>query len=105
KSWSLDQSFGKSNRANEQGNARKGSGNLPSSIETNPRDHLKSILTTVEANTFPIRRIRPSKYAVSAPQNKDGSYGLNDLDAYSIGTTLLEDALPPKEKDPWSIDS
>ncbi|GKB69624.1 zinc finger, CCHC-type containing protein [Tanacetum coccineum] len=81
----------------------KGFGNLPSSIETNPRDHLKSILTTIEANTFPIRRIRPSKYAVSAPQNKDGSYGLNDLDAYSIGTTLLEDALPPKEKDPWSI--
>ncbi|GJX34347.1 DNA/RNA polymerases superfamily protein [Tanacetum coccineum] len=81
----------------------KGSRNLPSSTETNPRDYLKSISTTVEANIFPIRHIRPSKYVVSAPQNKDGSYGLNDLDAYSIGTTLLEDALPPKEKDPWSI--
>ncbi|GKB15187.1 uncharacterized mitochondrial protein-like protein [Tanacetum coccineum] len=28
-----------------------------------------------------------------------GSYGLKDLDAYSIGTTFLDDALPPKEKD------
>ncbi|GKB30635.1 zinc finger, CCHC-type containing protein, partial [Tanacetum coccineum] len=28
-----------------------------------------------------------------------GSYGLKDLDAYSIGTTLRNDALPRKEKD------
>ncbi|GKB98820.1 uncharacterized mitochondrial protein-like protein, partial [Tanacetum coccineum] len=27
----------------------------------------------------------------------------NDLGAYSIGTTLLDDALPPKEKDLWSF--
>nr|GEU46674.1 hypothetical protein [Tanacetum cinerariifolium] len=32
-----------------------------------------------------------------------GSYGLKDLDAYSIGTTLLDDALPPKEKDTGSF--
>ncbi|GKE83853.1 zinc finger, CCHC-type containing protein, partial [Tanacetum coccineum] len=30
---------------------------------------------------------------------EDGSYELKDLDAYSIGTTLLDDALPTKEKD------
>nr|GEV34872.1 reverse transcriptase domain-containing protein [Tanacetum cinerariifolium] len=29
---------------------------------------------------------------------EEGSYGLKDLDAYSIGTTLLDDALPRKEK-------
>ncbi|GJU15274.1 homeodomain-like protein [Tanacetum coccineum] len=28
---------------------------------------------------------------------------MKDLDAYSIGTTLFDDALPPKEKDPGSI--
>ncbi|GJZ69602.1 hypothetical protein Tco_0633152 [Tanacetum coccineum] len=32
-----------------------------------------------------------------------GSYGLKDLDAYSIGTTLHNDSLPKKEKDPGSF--
>ncbi|GJZ48861.1 putative reverse transcriptase domain-containing protein [Tanacetum coccineum] len=68
--------------------------------------------------------VRSSRYAESAPQNsklffeprqatipfpsrlyddrydeEKGSYGLKDLDAYSIGTTLRNDALPRKEKD------
>ncbi|GJX68930.1 gag-pol polyprotein [Tanacetum coccineum] len=73
----------------------KGTRNLPSLTETNPRDLVKSILTTVETNTTLIRRIRPSRYAISVPQN--------NLDAYSIGTTLLDDALPTKEKDPRSF--
>nr|GEY12564.1 hypothetical protein [Tanacetum cinerariifolium] len=85
----------------------------------------KSISTTVEIDMTPIRRIRPRRYAVSRPQNsklffvpskvtipfpislyddccdeEEGSYELKDFDAYSIGTTLLDDALPPKEKDP-----
>ncbi|GJT97339.1 ribonuclease H-like domain, reverse transcriptase, RNA-dependent DNA polymerase [Tanacetum coccineum] len=34
---------------------------------------------------------------------EEGSYELKDLDAYSIGTTLLDDALPTKEKDPGSF--
>nr|GEY25591.1 hypothetical protein [Tanacetum cinerariifolium] len=34
---------------------------------------------------------------------EEGSYGLKDLDAYSIETTLFYDALPPKEKDPGSF--
>ncbi|GJT41727.1 uncharacterized mitochondrial protein-like protein [Tanacetum coccineum] len=33
----------------------------------------------------------------------EGLYGLKDLDAYSIGTTLLDDVLPSKEKDPGSF--
>nr|GEV38098.1 hypothetical protein [Tanacetum cinerariifolium] len=102
--------------------------NLPSSTETNPRDYVKSISITVETNTTPIRRIGPGRYAVLGSQNsklffvpsqaiipfpnrlfddccdeEEGSYRLNDLDAYSIRTTLLDDALPPKEKDPWSF--
>ncbi|GJZ57939.1 hypothetical protein Tco_0613433 [Tanacetum coccineum] len=81
----------------------RGSGNLPSSTETNPRDHVKLISTNVKVDTFLIRRNRPSQYIVSTLQNKEGSYGLKDLDAYSIGTTLPDNALPPKEKDPGSF--
>nr|GEY72437.1 hypothetical protein [Tanacetum cinerariifolium] len=35
--------------------------------------------------------------------SKNGSYGLKDLDAYLIGTTLRNDSLPKKEKDPGSF--
>nr|GEX74520.1 hypothetical protein [Tanacetum cinerariifolium] len=105
-----------------------GSENLPSSTKTNPRDHVKSISTTVETDTTLIRRIRPSRYTVSGPQNSklffmpsqatipfpsrlyddccdddEGSYELKNLDAYSIRTTLLDDALPTKEKNPGSF--
>ncbi|GKC95161.1 ribonuclease H-like domain, reverse transcriptase, RNA-dependent DNA polymerase [Tanacetum coccineum] len=47
----------------------RGSGNLPSSTEMNPRDHVKSISTIVETDTTSIRRIGPTQYAVSGPQN------------------------------------
>nr|GEU41941.1 hypothetical protein [Tanacetum cinerariifolium] len=100
------------------------SGSLPSSTKTNLRDNVKSISTTLKADTFLISRIRPSQYAVSAPLNsklffeprqatipfpsrsyddfydeEEGLYRLKNLDAYSIGTTLLSDALSRKEKD------
>ncbi|GKA32401.1 retrovirus-related pol polyprotein from transposon TNT 1-94 [Tanacetum coccineum] len=106
----------------------RGSRNLPSSTKINPRHHVKSILTTVDADTTPIRRIGSSRYVVSVPQNsklffnprqmtipfpshlyddcyneEEGSYGLKDLDAYSIRTTLLDDSLHTKEKDPKSF--
>ncbi|GKE61221.1 hypothetical protein Tco_1511588, partial [Tanacetum coccineum] len=35
--------------------------------------------------------------------NEKGSYGMKDLDAYSVGTTLYNDALPQKQKDPGSF--
>ncbi|GKF32309.1 hypothetical protein Tco_0102107, partial [Tanacetum coccineum] len=47
----------------------RGSGSLPSSTETNPRDHVKLILTTIEADTPLIRCIDPIRYVVSSPQN------------------------------------
>ncbi|GJV51790.1 ribonuclease H-like domain, reverse transcriptase, RNA-dependent DNA polymerase [Tanacetum coccineum] len=78
----------------------KGSGSLPSSIETNPRDHVKSISTTVEADTTPICRIGSTQYACD---DKKGPCGLKCLDAYSNRTTLLDDSLPKKEKDPGSL--
>ncbi|GJW57840.1 DNA-directed DNA polymerase [Tanacetum coccineum] len=68
-----------------------GSRNLPRSTEINPRDPFKSISTTVEADMTPIHPIGSSRYA--------GSYELKDFDAYSIGTILLDDSLPTKEKD------
>ncbi|GKG33672.1 hypothetical protein Tco_0433831, partial [Tanacetum coccineum] len=47
----------------------RGFGSLPSSIETNPMDHVKSISATVEADMTPIRRIGSSQHTVSAQQN------------------------------------
>ncbi|GKD85452.1 hypothetical protein Tco_1356606 [Tanacetum coccineum] len=47
----------------------RGFGSLPSSTEANSRDHVKSILTTVKANSNSIRRIGSPQYAVSTPQN------------------------------------
>nr|GEW55607.1 hypothetical protein [Tanacetum cinerariifolium] len=47
-----------------------GFGSLPSLTETNPRDQVKSILTTIEADSCPIRSIGSSKYAVSTGQNR-----------------------------------
>ncbi|GKD13353.1 hypothetical protein Tco_1197760, partial [Tanacetum coccineum] len=43
----------------------RGFGSLPSSTEMNPRDQVKSIYTTIEADSHSIRRIGSSQYAVS----------------------------------------
>ncbi|GKD25576.1 putative reverse transcriptase domain-containing protein [Tanacetum coccineum] len=75
---------------------KRGFGSLPSSTETNPRDHVKSISTTVEADIdtpyriIPIHRIGPTEL----PQY---------LDAYSYGATRIDDSIPRKEKDPGSF--
>ncbi|GKB54531.1 zf-CCHC domain-containing protein [Tanacetum coccineum] len=53
----------------------RGFGSLPSSTEANPRDQVKSILTTIEADSYPIRRIGSSQYAVSTGQNRTLMYG------------------------------
>ncbi|GJW09632.1 E3 ubiquitin protein ligase [Tanacetum coccineum] len=65
----------------------RGFRSLPSSTETNPRDHVKSISTTVEADMTPIHCIGSYQYAISAQQN----------------TTRVDDSLPRKEKDPGSF--
>ncbi|GJU33754.1 hypothetical protein Tco_1182108 [Tanacetum coccineum] len=62
----------------------RGSGSLHSSTKMNPRDHVNSISTTVETE-------------------EKGSYRQKNLDAYSIETTLRNDALPRKEKEPGSF--
>ncbi|GJX10927.1 hypothetical protein Tco_0200786 [Tanacetum coccineum] len=47
----------------------RGFGSLTSSTEANPRDQVKSISTTIEADSYQIRRIGSSQYVVSTGQN------------------------------------
>ncbi|GJT19834.1 hypothetical protein Tco_0878540 [Tanacetum coccineum] len=73
-----------------------GSGSLPSLTETNLRDHVKSISTTVETDTPSIRQKEALKsllmdkprmgYQIEASMNVHDS-------------VILEESLPPKEKD------
>ncbi|GJU99629.1 mitochondrial proton/calcium exchanger protein-like protein isoform X1 [Tanacetum coccineum] len=53
---------------------QRGFGSLPSSTKTNPRDHVKSISTIVEADSYPIRRMGSSQYAVSTGHNRTLMY-------------------------------
>ncbi|GJR62086.1 hypothetical protein Tco_1504248 [Tanacetum coccineum] len=48
----------------------RGFGSLPSSTEVNPRDQVKSISTTIEADSCLIRRIGSSQYAISTGQSR-----------------------------------
>ncbi|GKB42438.1 pyruvate dehydrogenase (acetyl-transferring) kinase, mitochondrial [Tanacetum coccineum] len=48
----------------------RGSGSVPGSTETNPRDHVKSISTTVKTETPLICRIDPNRYAILNQQNR-----------------------------------
>ncbi|GJT79694.1 hypothetical protein Tco_1054036 [Tanacetum coccineum] len=52
----------------------RGFGSLPSSIEANPRDQVKSISITIEADSYPICHIGSSQYAVSTRQNRTLMY-------------------------------
>ncbi|GKB12159.1 hypothetical protein Tco_1442978 [Tanacetum coccineum] len=105
----------------------RGFGSLPSSTEVNPRDHVESISTTIEADSCPIRRIGSSQYVVSTGQNrtlmyetrqtmipfpsrlngyhckeKKGSYEPQFLEAYSEASHI-NNYIPKKEKDPGSF--
>ncbi|GKC90594.1 mitochondrial proton/calcium exchanger protein-like protein isoform X1 [Tanacetum coccineum] len=103
-----------------------GFGSLPSSIETNPRDQVKSISTTIEADSHSIRHIRLSQYAVSNGQNstllyksrqmmvpfsshldnhyceeEKGNHGPKFTEAY--GASHINNTIPRKEKDQGSF--
>ncbi|GKE47500.1 hypothetical protein Tco_1478758 [Tanacetum coccineum] len=69
----------------------RGFGSLTSSTETNPRDQVKSISTTIEADSHPIHRIRSPQYAISTGQNP-----------YSEASHI-DKSIPRKEKDPGSF--
>ncbi|GJW76387.1 putative reverse transcriptase domain-containing protein [Tanacetum coccineum] len=101
----------------------RGFGSLPSSTEANLRYQVKSISTTIEANSYLIRRIRSSQYAISTGHNftlmyeirqmmilfpsclngfycdkKKGSYRPQFLEAYSEASHI-DNSIPRKEKD------
>ncbi|GJY21217.1 hypothetical protein Tco_0393783 [Tanacetum coccineum] len=52
----------------------RGFGSLPTSTKANPRDQDKSISTTNKADSYPIRHIGSSQYAVSIGQNRTLMY-------------------------------
>ncbi|GKF23028.1 mitochondrial proton/calcium exchanger protein-like protein isoform X1, partial [Tanacetum coccineum] len=52
----------------------RGFGSLPSSTKANPRDKVKSISTTIEVDSYPIRRIGSSQYVVSTGQSRTLMY-------------------------------
>ncbi|GKA71528.1 homeodomain-like protein [Tanacetum coccineum] len=80
----------------------RGFRSLPSSTETNPRDQVKLISTTIEADSHTIRHIGSSQYAVSTGQNKEeGNYGPKFAKAY--GASHINDTIPRKEKDPGRL--
>ncbi|GJW46546.1 hypothetical protein Tco_0078192 [Tanacetum coccineum] len=108
----------------------RGFGILPGYTKANPRDHVKSISTTVEADTNLIRHMGSPQYAVSTPQNrrlmfesrqstipfpsrlndyyfdeKKGSYGPYFLEAYSYGASHIDNSIPRKEKDPGIVEN
>ncbi|GJR42196.1 putative reverse transcriptase domain-containing protein [Tanacetum coccineum] len=47
---------------------------LPSSTKVNPKDQVKSISTTIKADSYPMRRIGSSQYAVSTGQSRTLMY-------------------------------
>ncbi|GJV60076.1 reverse transcriptase domain-containing protein [Tanacetum coccineum] len=69
------------------------------STEANPRDQVKSISTTIEADSCPIRRIGSSQYVC---EEKKGSYGPQFSKAYSEASHI-NNSIPRKEKDPRSF--
>ncbi|GJY39631.1 hypothetical protein Tco_0425995 [Tanacetum coccineum] len=81
----------------------RGFGSLPRSTETNPRDQVKSISTTIEVDSYPIRCTGSPQYVVSTGQNKkeEGIYGPKFTEAY--GASHINHTIPRKEKDPGSF--
>ncbi|GKD17322.1 putative reverse transcriptase domain-containing protein [Tanacetum coccineum] len=77
----------------------RGFGSLPSSTETNPRDQVKSISTTMETDSHSIRCIGSPQYAVSTGQKSTllGNYGSKFEKAH--GASHINNTIPRKEKD------
>ncbi|GJY59215.1 putative reverse transcriptase domain-containing protein [Tanacetum coccineum] len=103
----------------------RGFGSLPSSTETNPRDQVKSVSTSIKADSNLICRIESNQYAVSTEQNntplykarqttvpfpsrldnhyyeEEWNYGPKFTEAY--GASHINNAILRKEKDPRSF--
>ncbi|GKA35569.1 hypothetical protein Tco_0722060 [Tanacetum coccineum] len=104
----------------------RGFRSLPSLTEANPRDQVKSISTTIEADSHLICRIGSSQYAVSTRLNskllyksrqatipfpshlynyyceeEEGNYGPKFTEAY--GALHINNVIPRNKKDPGSF--
>ncbi|GJU77699.1 hypothetical protein Tco_1274769 [Tanacetum coccineum] len=104
----------------------RGLGSLPNSAKTNPRDQVKSISTTIEADSHSIRRIGSSQYALSTGHNstllyksrqitvpfpshldnhyceeEEGNHRPKFTKAY--GASHINNTIPRKEKDPMGF--
>ncbi|GJT13470.1 reverse transcriptase domain-containing protein [Tanacetum coccineum] len=75
---------------------KRGFGSVPSSTETNPRDQVKSISTTIEADSYSIRLV----WIIITVKKEEGNYGPKFTEAY--GASHINNAIPRKEKDPGS---
>ncbi|GKB46871.1 hypothetical protein Tco_0897624 [Tanacetum coccineum] len=54
----------------------RGFGSLPSSTEVNPRDQVKSISTTIEADSYPIRSYSEASRSIPQKEKDLGSFSL-----------------------------
>ncbi|GJZ94232.1 retrovirus-related pol polyprotein from transposon TNT 1-94 [Tanacetum coccineum] len=100
----------------------RGFRSLPISTKTNPRDKVKSISTIIKVDSYSIRRIRSSQYAISTGQNikmlyksrqmtvpfpsrldnhyceeEEGNYRLKFTKSYRA--SHINNTIPRKEKD------
>ncbi|GJU15954.1 hypothetical protein Tco_1143920 [Tanacetum coccineum] len=73
-----------------------GSRSLPGLTETNPKDHVKSISTTVEADTTSIRRIGTTRYALR--RNKVEDLGLT-IEEGEVIDEPMEDIVKTRNDD------
>ncbi|GJQ90588.1 putative reverse transcriptase domain-containing protein [Tanacetum coccineum] len=74
----------------------RGFGSLPSSTETNLRDQVKSISTTIEADSHSICRI-----GIILIRQEEVNHGSKFTEAY--GASHINNTIPRKEKDPRSF--
>ncbi|GJZ21361.1 retrovirus-related pol polyprotein from transposon TNT 1-94 [Tanacetum coccineum] len=92
----------------------RGFGSLPSSTEANLRDQVKSISTTIKADSYSIGRIGSNQYAVSTGQNRTLMYEtrqttipfpshLNGYYNKEKKASHINNFIPRKEKDPGSF--
>ncbi|GJS13032.1 putative ribonuclease H-like domain-containing protein [Tanacetum coccineum] len=76
----------------------RGFGSLPSSTETNPRDHNRTLMYEIKQMTIPF----PSRLDGYYCEEKKGSYGPQFSKAFSEASHI-NNFIPRKEKDPGSF--
>ncbi|GJQ92383.1 hypothetical protein Tco_0003522 [Tanacetum coccineum] len=81
----------------------RGFRSLASSTKANPRDHVKSISTTSEADSNLICRIGSPQYTISTPQNKRFMFESRQTTIPFLSPSRIDKSISQKEKDPGSF--